>query len=155
MNVTVQQIVESIQTLRPSKWHWDINYFAEGLEITVEQANGSIKCIETGGSGSRAEGSWKANPNPFNIVIDLTQNQDDALNLHYKDSDDKCQTSFEFEAPYAAILDQPSRHIFVGRISSQNKSITIKVQREIVRYIIGSHQTMTQSYPEWAENGLR
>ena len=89
MTVTVQQIVEYIQTLRPSEWHWDITHFAESLEITVEQANGSIRCTEKGGSGNRADGSWKANPKPFNIVINLTQNQDNALNLHYKDSDNK------------------------------------------------------------------
>ena len=46
---------------------------------------------------------------------------------------------------------QVERFICLGRISSQNKSITVKVQRELVRYVIGTHQTMTQSYPEWAK----
>ena len=46
---------------------------------------------------------------------------------------------------------QVERFIHLGRISSQNKSITVKVQRELAGYVIGTHQTMTQSYPEWAE----
>ena len=117
MTVTVQQIVVYIQTLRPSKWHWYINHLAESLEITAERANSFIRCIEKVGYNT--------------------------LNLHYKESVDKSRTSFGFEAPSSAILDQPSRHVFVGRISSQNKSIAIKVQREIVKYVIGTHNAMT------------
>ena len=56
MIVTLLQIVQSTQTLKPSQWYWDINHFATGLEITVEQVTGFIKCIEIGGTGIKADG---------------------------------------------------------------------------------------------------
>ena len=54
------------------------------------------------------------------------------LNFLYKDTGGRSATSVSFEGPPATILDQPSRHIFMGKISSQNKSIIVKVQSENV-----------------------
>ena len=62
MTFTLYKISESIQTLTHSKWYWDIRLFSEGPGIAVEQANGFIKCLEKGGTGKKADGSWKANP---------------------------------------------------------------------------------------------
>ena len=50
--------------------------------------------------------------------------------------------------PLVAILDQPSRLICLGRVNSQNQSITVKMQRDTVKYAVGTHQTLTQHYPD-------
>ena len=54
------------------------------------------------------------------------------LNFLYKDMGGRSATSVSFEGPPATILDEPSRHVFMGKISPQNKSIIVKVQRENV-----------------------
>ena len=82
MTATLHQIVGAIQTLKPSKWHWDISHFAVSLEIALEEANGFIRCIEQGGTGNKKDGSWRSNPEPFATKIDLTRNEDNLLNLH-------------------------------------------------------------------------
>ena len=50
----------AIQTLKPSKWHWDISHFAEteslAITVTVEVANYFIICIEKSGTGNRKDG---------------------------------------------------------------------------------------------------
>ena len=122
------QIVESTQRLCPSKWHSDIHHFSEGIEISPEKANGFIGCAENSGIGQKADGSWKSNPEPYGLNINPTSHTDNILNLHYKDTGDISSTSFPCEDPSPTILDQPSRHVFVGKISSQNKSITINKQ---------------------------
>ena len=145
------QIIESIQRLRPPKWYYDIHHFSESREIPSEEANCFIKCVENGGSGQKADGTWRSNPSPYDSRINLTSHSENMLNFLYKDTGDRSATSVSFVAPSASILDQSSRHVFARNISNKNKSITIKVQREIVKYIIGTHHAMTQFYPEWAE----
>ena len=83
------QIVESTQCLCPSKWYCDIHYFAKSIEISSEQANGFIRCTENGGTGHKADGSWRSNPVPYDSKINLTSDSDNILNLHYKDMGDK------------------------------------------------------------------
>ena len=45
-------------------------------------------------------------------------------------------------------MEQGSRYIWSGRISTRNKEITVTVQREIVKYVIGTHQTLLRHFPE-------
>ena len=97
-----------------------------------------------------ADGSWKANPAPYNAKVDLTNQYNNIINLNYKEIGPKSAKSVDFDDPSLAVLDQPIRYIHLGG-GSQHKSVTIKVQREIVRYVIGTHPTTTQSYPEWAK----
>lgn len=76
--------------------------------------------------------------------MNLTNHLDNMLNIIYKDMGDRSATSVYFEGPSATIFDQHSRHICMGKIRSQNKTVTVK-------YVIGTHHNMTWSYPEWAE----
>ena len=138
MTTTLNQIATAVQTERPSKWYWDIKHFARTLEITVEEANGFISCIEKGGAGSKKDGTWRFNPKPFATKIDLTRDEENLLNFHYTDVKDK-----------SSRLDN-DRYIRLGRISLQNKAISVKIQRDIARFVMGTHKTLTQFYPCWA-----
>ena len=89
MTVTLVQIVTAIQTERPLKWHWGVRHLACILEITVEEVNGFVRLIEKGGTGNIKIGTWRSNPEPFAAKIDLTQNEENLLNLHYTDVKDK------------------------------------------------------------------
>ena len=109
MTVTLCNIIESVQCLRHSKWHWDIRHFSDCLGITVEQANSFIKCVEIGGTGTKADCSWRTNPKPYDTKMNLTGQYDNVINLHYKDMGDK---TVHIE-----------RFIRLGRISSQNKKL--------------------------------
>ena len=81
---TLLSIIESLQKLPPSKWHWDIHHLAATLKITVEQLHSFVKRIESGGSGKKSDDSWEPNPAPFHTPIKLTENQNDnVINLHY------------------------------------------------------------------------
>ena len=137
MTATLHQIVGAIQTLKPSKWHWDIHHFAESLDISLEEANGFITCIEKGGTGNKKDGLWKFNPKAFSAKIDLTQNKDNLLNFHYTDLRNKCRQKI-------------CRFVCLGKIIVQNKHITVRVQTEIVKFVMGTHKTLTNHYPEWA-----
>ena len=68
------------------KWLCDIRHLAESIEISLEEANEFIKCIESGGKGSKADGTFQANPAPFNTKISLREQRDNILNLHYIDN---------------------------------------------------------------------
>ena len=137
MTATLVQIATAIQTERPSKWHWDIRHLAHILEITVEEVNGFISLIEKGGTGNKKIGSWKPNPEPFAAKIDLTRNEENLLNLHYTDVRNACRLADD-------------RFVCLGRISLQNKDINMRVQREIAKFVMGTHQCLTTNYPEWA-----
>ena len=109
MTTTLNQIATAVQTERPSKWYWDIKHFARTLEITVEEANGFISCIEKGGAGSKKDGSWRFNPDPFAAKIDLKRDEENLLNLHYIDVRNDL-SRFDDD-----------RYVRLGRIGSQNK----------------------------------
>ena len=74
-----------------SRWHWDIKHIAQILEISVEEANGFISCIEKSGTGNKKDGTWRSNPDMFAAKIDLTQNEDNLLSLHYTDVRNACR----------------------------------------------------------------
>ena len=128
--------------LRPSKRHIHANNFAECLEITTEEVNSFIRCIEKGGAGAKVDNTWKSNPAPFDVKINLTNKEDNLLNIHYNDIGRKTQKSALddsiFSEPSPSIIDESSRFIRLGRMSTQNKNITIQTQREIVK--AQSHQ---------------
>ena len=138
MTATLVQIATAIQTERPSKWHWDVRHLARVLEITVEEVNGFIGLVEKGGTGNRKIGTWRSNPEPFAAKIDLTRNEENLLNLHYADVRCPCRLAND-------------RYVRLGRISLQSKSVNVKVQREIAKFVNGTHRTLMTHYPEWAK----
>ena len=146
---TLHGILESTQRLRPSKWFFDINHYAESIGITKGEANGFIKCIEDGGK-QKADGTWQANPEPFHKAINLTDQCDNLLNLHYVDNGRKV-THDDIDEPSIAAIDQASRFVRLGRVCDKNKEISVKVQREIAKFVIGTHKTLAQYYPVIAE----
>ena len=84
MAPTLLQIAESVQRQKASKWVWDVHHFAAKLGISVEQAICFLKCIEKGGTGVKKDGSWKANPTPFNRKLNLISDDDNVLNFHVR-----------------------------------------------------------------------
>ena len=136
--------------LRPSKWYWDVHHFAESLDITTEQANGFIKCIENGGMGTKADDIWRSNPAPYDAKVNLTNQCDNILN--YTNTGNKSAVCGGIDEPLVAIFNQPSRHVCLGMINNRNKKITIQVQKDIVRYyVVGTHKHLIQHYPDVAK----
>ena len=55
------------------------------------------------------------------------------------------------EPSVVVVIEQQSRYIRLSRVISWNKEVTVKVQKEIAKFDIGTHQTLTQHYPEVAK----
>jgi hypothetical protein len=148
---TFLELVAAVQLLDQSKWFWDIHHLAECLEITVEEAYGFFKAIEKGGTGIKSDDTWVPNPAPYNVKINLAKPEDNALNLYCVDNGDKNGSGVVFSEPSLDILSQGSRYVRPGKASRQNRDVTVKLQREVIKYVIGTHQTLLQYYPAVAK----
>ena len=154
---TVLSIVERFQRLPSSKWHMDGRHVAQLLDISFNHLNSFTKCIASGGIGKRSDDSWIPNPAPYDTPIDLTSRCDNILNLHCADAGNKnvrrnSSSEIDIAEPSPDVLNQTSRFFQLGRIHTHtNKAITPKTQREIVKFVIGTHQTLTKSYPDIAK----
>ena len=80
---------------------------------------------EKGGAGSKKDGSWRFIPDTFAAKKDLKRNEENLLNLHYIDVRNNLSR-----------LDD-DRYVRLGRISSQNKDVSIKVQRDSLLERVG------------------
>ena len=116
--VRLLEIIEITQRLLPTKWHLDVHHFAESIGVTTDEANGFIKCIEDGGTGSKSNGTWQSNPVPYKSKINLTSQIDNELNFHCKDHG-RMGVGVNISSPSSAILDQGSRFVQLGRVSTQ------------------------------------
>ena len=150
MAPTLMQIVGSIQELPSSKWYWDINHFAESLEISVPEVNGFIRCIEKGGTGLKSDDSWLVNPKPYNKPINISSLQDNLLNLHVTSIGDKRATAPNITQPSIEIIDRETKFMGLGRVTKRNKLITAKLQRDIIKMVIGTHRGL-KKFPDVAE----
>ena len=131
-------IAESIQRHPASKWVVHLNHLADRLEVSPAEANEFILRIQSGGSGSKKDGTWVANPAPYDRKIDLVKNEDNTLNLHLVDTGCTYLDGMEFDEPSPEVVDTSSRYVRLGNVRSMNKNISLKVQREIVKWVIGT-----------------
>ena len=60
-------------------------------------------------------------------------------------------SSLNIPEPSPSVLEQESRLLRLGRVYSHNNAVTPNVQRDIVKYVIGTHQTLLQYYPDVAK----
>ena len=155
MAPSFRAIAESIQRQSKSKWLWHICHLADRLEVSAEELNEFILRIQNGGSGVRKDGTWATNPAPYDRKIDLVKNEDNGLNLHLVDSGCTYLDGCQFNEPSPAIVDASSRYVRLGNIRSMSKSITLKEQREIAKFVLGTHQTLTKHYPKISERRRR
>ena len=144
-------VVESIQQQPASKWLWPFNHLAARLQISIDEAYEFVLRIQNGGTGVRKDGSWAANPAPYDRKIDLTKHEDNALNLHVVDTGHAISEGSEFQEPSPPCVECCGRYVRLGRVRTLNKGITPKVQRKIVRYVLGTHKTLSQFYPKIAK----
>ncbi len=146
------EIARRINTIVPSKWFVDIHHFADCIGISVDKVSRFIQCIEDGGYKSDVDGCWHPNPSPYDKKISLQDENDNELNLHYIDKGSRrVQPGAESGSPAPTSIEQTRRMIYIGSFSAKNKAISIKNQREIVKWVIGTHQTLIQYYPQIAE----
>ena len=151
MAPTLLQIAESVQRQKASKWVWDVHHFAAKLGISVEQASCFLKCIEKGGKGVKKDGTWTANPVPYDKKIDLSSDADNILNLHLRSGGQKTGHSDHFDEPSPEIVKQSSIYVRLGSVRSFKWVGTVTVQKEIARYVMGTHQTLVKHWPNVAK----
>ena len=99
MAPSLAAIAESIQRQTASKWLWHVHHLASCLRISTAELKEFIKRIQSGGSGVRQDGTWTTNPAPYNRKINLTNHQDNSLNLHLVESRSKKLDSSTFVEP--------------------------------------------------------
>ena len=141
-------IAESMLRQPSSKWLWHTNHLASCLGISVKEAHEFIRRVQSGGTGVRKDGTWVANPAPCQRKIDLTKEEDNSLNLHLVESGKKHLCGSSFDEPSPAVIDVSSRCVRLGNLRSKNKDVTFTVQREIVQFVLGAHQTLIKHCPE-------
>ena len=142
--------IESIQRQKASKWLLHCNHLAALLSMTVDELNEFFLRIRNGGTGVRRDGTWTVNPAPFDGKLDLTTNEENLLNLHVVDSGCKHSEGSSFESPSPEVIERSCRYVRVGR-SIKRATITVKLQREIARYVIGTHRTLQEYFPAIAD----
>ena len=76
---------------------------------------------------------------------------DNILNLHCADVGRKSNASEEVSEPSCSVVEEECTFARLGRVHLHNKAITPRVQREIVRYVIGTHQILIRQYPKLAK----
>ena len=152
MPTTLFEITNAVKNLSNNKWYWDSQYFASKIGISPTVVDAFIKRMEKGGSGVRSDGTWQANPSPYDNTIDFTIPKDNILDLHYSYICDKSAHEVIFVEPSLSVIDHPGRYFQIGEINDQNKAITAKIQREIVQYITGTHRALLKHYPKTAES---
>ena len=143
---TVLSIVERLQKLPSSKWYLDARHLAELLDISVGHLDSFLKCIASGGVGKKSDDSWIPNPAPYK-----TPDCDNILNLHCADVGRKSNASEEVSEPSCSVVEEKCTFARLGRVHLHDKAITPRVQREIVRYVIGTHQILIRQYPKLAK----
>ena len=152
MPMTLFEITNAVKNLSNNKWYWDSQYFASKIGISPTVVDAFIKRMEKGGSGVRSDGTWQANPSPYDNTINFTIPKDNILDLHYSYICDKSAHEVIFVEPSLSVIDRPGRYFQIGEINDQNKAITAKIQREIVQYITGTHRALLKHYPKTAES---
>ena len=150
MPSTLIEIANAIKNLNDSKWHCHIQYFVSKIGISPEVADSFIRQIEKGGRGVRSNGTWHANPSPYENPIDLTSPNDNILGLRYSIVGDGARSVHEttFAEPSPIVASYPGTYFQIGKLSKQKKLITVSIQREIVQYIIGTHRELLKHYPK-------
>ena len=69
--VSFLQTAKAVHALEPST-HWIHEAtLAERLRISTDDLEGWTKCVREGGSGAVSNNTFKANPEPYNVKIDL------------------------------------------------------------------------------------
>ena len=142
MPSTLIEIANAIKNLNDSKWHCHIQYFASKIDISPEVADSFIRQIENGGRGARSDGTWQANPSPYENPINLTSPNDNILDLRYSIVGDTGKSEISFAEPSSVVVGYPGTYFQIGKLSKQKKLITVSIQREIVQYIIGLELTV-------------
>jgi hypothetical protein len=85
------------------------------------------------------------------VTRKLVSKARDELNLHYIDKERRVKSDVESDAPSPSFIEQTHQMIYIGNFSARNKAISIENQREMVGWVIGTHQTLIQYYPQMAE----
>ena len=146
MAPSLTAIAESIQRQTASRWFWHANHLAACLGISTEELNEFILRVQSGGSGIRKDGTWAANPAPYHQKINLTKKEENLLNLHLVEVGKQTHIGSTFLEPSPAIVDSSSRYVILGKVRSMNKDVTVKVQREIAKYVMGTHRNLLENH---------
>jgi hypothetical protein len=139
--VSFLQTAKAVHALEPST-HWIHEAtLAERLKISTDELEGWTKCVREGGSGAVSNNTFKANPEPYNVKIDLLdQSADNTFNLHYQVNRSN-NTSKQSEV---AVLFRPAKYYFIGT-SESSRSTSLMTEIEIARYVVGEHKELSKS----------
>ena len=139
--VSFLQSAKAVHVLEPFT-HWIHEAtLAERLKISTDELEGWTKCVREGGSGAVSNNTFKANPEPYNVKIDLLdQSADNTFNLHYQVNRSN-NTSKQSEV---AVLFRPAKYYFIGT-SESSRSTSLMTEIEIARYVVGEHKELSKS----------
>ena len=154
--VEFQAVVSAIQSRSPTKWLTHEHVFAAelGLEAgasfsPVDVLNGFVDSIRDGGSGVRSHNTYRPNPAPFNVKIDLSVMATNRLRcnyvIHAGNKAIKKEDVVELTGPSPLSLSQPAKFYHTGKV---NGLPSLKDQLDIARYCIGTHKFFDTSCQE-------
>jgi len=139
--VSFLQTAKAVHALEPST-HWIHEAtLAERLRISTDDLEGWTKCVREGGSGAVSNNTFKANPEPYNVKIDLLDlSADNTFNLYYQVNRSN-NTSKQNEV---AVLFRPAKYYFIGT-SESSRSTSLMTEIEIARYVVGEHKELSKN----------
>ena len=98
----------------------------------------------------RTDGTWQANPKPYDQKINLTCDVDNILDLHLRLEGRKVGSPVDFDDPTPELVSQSGMYIRLGEVRSFNKAISVTVQKDIARYVMGTHKNLIKHWPQVA-----
>ena len=131
---------------RPPKWHIHEGHFAQSLEFSTRIClDNFILRLERGGSGCKKDGTWKANPRPYDMAIDLKdESVDNLIGLHFQSRGDRGNPA-DISDPSPAVVEQKARWFTLGH-SKDGPCVRFADQIDIVRFVCGTHRQL-KSWP--------
>lgn len=88
----------------------------------------------------RSNNTFKANPEPYNVKIDLLDlSADNTFNLHYQVN--RCYTTPKTDG--VTVLFRPAKYYFIGT-SESSRSTSLMTEIEIARYVVGEHKELSK-----------
>ena len=99
----------------------------------------------------KKDGTWMANPAPIDKKIDLSSDDDNILDLHLRSEGRKDGSPPDFDDPTPAIVNQSGLYVCLGKTRSFKQEIGLTLQKDITKYIMGTHRELVKHWPKVAE----
>ena len=118
------KLIRTIQTQEPTKWFIREERLCVQLGIDRTELGPLLDRLTRGGTGSKKDGTFKSNPEPCNMRIDLKSSDENALNFHYETVKGR-GARVEIREPSPSVIKQTGRYFQFGKLSDKHRYVDV------------------------------